>query len=369
MRVLWITAQGGTPSSVRPDAELVLGLARAGFQMHVMARGDSPFTAAIRSAGLPHTEFQAPRGLGRATSAAIREYCTRERIELVQLSDPVALGAALPALRDLPVRLVARHDRTGGVQRWNPLARLTLLQPRLDQVICTSQAAAAQLARRRRPASVVTIPPGHELSWYEQPPAKLLKVGVPPGAFAVGVMTNYRPRKGIEYVIDAAAWLPPGACIHFLLVGAGHDTRSVFERIARSPFRENFHVLGHRDDAPQLVAACAVSVRGALRREGLPQSVIESMACGVPPIVTNAGGAPELVVQGESGIIVRRRSAREIGGALRWLYEHPVERIAMGRAARERIARDFTLARAVEAHAGLYLELGAPPGTDPGEGL
>lgn len=369
MRVLWLTAQGGTPSSVRPDAELVLALARAGFAMHVMARGDSPFTAVTRRAGLPFAQFERPRGFGGAAGALIREYCVRQRIGLVHLSDPVVLGAALPALRNLPVRLVARHDRTGGVQRWNPLARLTLLQRRLDRVICTSRAAAAELARRRDPASVITIPPGHELAWYDQPPANLVACGIPAGAFTVAVVTNYRPRKGIEYVVDAAAWLPAGARVHFLLVGAGHDTRSVLERISRSPLRENFHLVGHRDDAPRLTAACAVSVRGALRREGLPQSVIESMACGVPPIVTSAGGAPELVVQGESGIIVRRRRPRELGGALRWLYEHPGQRVAMGRAARERIGRDFTLARAVEAHGMLFLELGAPPETQTGDRL
>lgn len=357
MRILWITAQGGTPSSVRPDAELVLGLARAGFDMRVMARADSPVAEFVNRAGLPLIPLQLPRGLRAGSGSLIRDYCLGERVELVQLSDPVVLGAALPALRDLALRLVARHDRTGGVQRWNPLARLTLLQPRLDRVVCTSRAAATELAGRRDPASVLVISPGHELQWYEQPPANLLNCGIPPGAFPVAVVANYRPRKGIEYVIDAAAWLPPGARIHFLLIGAGHMNRSVLERVSRSPLRENFHLLGHRDDATRLVAACAVSVRGALRREGIPQSLIESMACGVPPILTDAGGAPELVVQGESGIVVPRRSAREIGAALCWLYEHPAERIAMGHAARERIGHEFTLQRAVEAHARLYREL------------
>jgi L-malate glycosyltransferase len=92
-------------------------------------------------------------------------------------------------------------------------------------------------------------------------------------------------------------------------------------------------------------------------REGIPQSVIESMACGVPPVITEAGGSAELVEQGVSGIIVPRRSARAIGEALAWMVEHPAQRKAMGQAARERIEREFPLTRAVEAHLSLYREL------------
>jgi glycosyltransferase involved in cell wall biosynthesis len=109
----------------------------------------------------------------------------------------------------------------------------------------------------------------------------------------------------------------------------------------------------------RITAACAVAVRGALGREGIPQTIIESMACGVPPVITDVGGARELVAQGESGIIVRRRSARAIGEALAWLYEHPAERRAMGQAARARIGAEFTLQRAVAQHLALYHALRA----------
>ena len=359
LRVLWITFHTGTPRSVRPDIELALGLARAGVDIRAIAPAGSQCARAVEQAGLQLVGTLSRRVLGRGALGWLREGCLRERIEIVHLFDRLAAATALPVLRDLPLALVMRHDRTGGVQRWNPLARLTRLHPRIDRVICTSEAARRELARRREPGSVVKISPGHEIAWHEGPRIDLQTFGVPPDAFPVAVIANYRPRKGIEYVVDSAQWLPANANVHFLLVGADVETRSVLERICRSPFRENFHVLGHRDDAAQVTAACAVSVRGALRREGIPQTVIESMACGVPPVITDVGGARELVVQGESGIIVRRRSARAIGEAIAWLYAHPAERRTMGRNARERVAGEFPLARAVGAHLALYRELRA----------
>lgn len=369
MRVLWLTTRTGSPGSVRPDLELARALTRNGIEIHVIAPADSYCMQAAGEAGLEVIGFP-PGGLkGRAGSRKLRSYCLDRDIELVHMFDPVATAAGIAALADSPLPLVARHARTGGMQKWNPLARVTVLHPRLARVVCTSEAGRAELARRRDPASVIMIHPGCEPAWYEDPPANLAALEIPADAFTVSVTTDYRARMGIEYIIDAAQWLPQASQGHFLLIGAGHETRSVLERIARSPWRENFHLLGPRVDAVRLTAACAVSVRAALRGEGLPQAIMAAMACGVPPLITDVGGGPELVVQGESGIIVRRRSARALGEALAWLYLNPAERHAMGRAARARMARDFPLARAVAAHLALYRDLSPPPRPPRDEGL
>jgi glycosyltransferase involved in cell wall biosynthesis len=359
-RVLWITSQPDTPSGVRPDLELARALAPAGFEIHVMARIGSHAAQAARHADLPVIEFP-PRGLfGRLGRWAIHKVCVDRQIRLVHLFDPTAMAAAVPAVRDLPLPIVARHARTGGVQRWNPVARLTVLQRRINRVICTSEAARAELSRRRDPATVLKIPPGQDIAWYEGAPLNLLKLGVPPQAFPIAVVADYHPRHGIEYIIDAAEWLPTAAHAFFLIAGRGHENRFVLERIQRSPWRENFRLLGPRLDAPRLVAACAVSVRATLGGDGLPQAIMESMACGVPPVIADAKCAAELVTHGETGIIVRRRNARAIGEALSWMYEHPVERMAMGVAARARIEREFPLQRTVDAHLALYRRLCEP---------
>lgn len=369
LRVLWLTSRPGTPSSVQPDLELARQLARAAIDVHIIAPADSCFAQAARQAGLTVVGYP-PRGLlGRVGRQHVRSYCRAQDIQLVHLLDAFATVAVLPALSDAPVPVVARHARVGGVQRWNPMARLTVLHPRLDRVICTSEAARMALARRRSPASVTTIRPGYDLDWYDERPADLARLGIPADAFAIAVATDYRGRMGIEYIVDAAQWLPLDSRAHFLLIGAGHENRSVLERISRSPLRERFHLLGPRFDAPRITAACAVSVRAALRGDDVPQAIMAAMACGVTPLMTDTGAAQELVEQGESGVIVPRRSARAIGEALAWLCAHPAACRTMGLAARARIAGGFSLAHAVASHQALYRELCASGRTQPGDRL
>jgi L-malate glycosyltransferase len=359
LRVLWITSSGGTPASSRPDVALAAGLASAGVALRIIAPEGSHCARAVEGAGLPLAGTLPHRWWGRSLRAWLRKGCEDDGIEIVHLFDRPAVSLALPALRDLPLAIVMRHDRSGGVQRWNPFARMAQLHPRIDRVVCTCEAARAELARRRDPATVLAIRPGHRLDWYAGKTADLQRFGVPRDAFPVAVVGNYRPRKGIEYVIDAAQWLPLDAPVHFLLVGAGLSNRSVLERITRSPLHDRFHLVGHQQEAPQITAACAVAVRGAFRREGIPQTIVEAMASGVPPVITDTGGARELVGPGDAGIVVRPRSARAIGEAILWLLEHPEERRAMSRAARTRIAEHFPLEHAIDQHLMLYRDLRA----------
>jgi L-malate glycosyltransferase len=367
VRVLWITSSGGTPTSSRPDIALAAGLASAGVALRVIAPEGSHCARAVEDAGLRLAGTLPQRWWGRSLRTWLRNGCRADGIEIVHLLDRPAVSVALPALRDLPVAIVMRQDRTGGVQRWNPFARTAQLNPRINRVVCTCEAARAELAKRRDPGSVLTIHPGHRLDWYHEK-ADLQRLGIPPDALPVAVVSNYRPRKGIEYVIDAAQWLPLDTPVHFLLVGAGLANRSVLERVSRSPLSERFHLLGHREDAAQITSACAVAVRGAFRREGIPQTIVEAMASGVPPVIADTGGARELVGPGDAGIIVRRRSARAIGEALLWLLEHPDQRRAMGRAASTRIGEQFRVDQAVDQHLDLYRALRAELASRPPDG-
>jgi glycosyltransferase involved in cell wall biosynthesis len=368
-RVLWLTSVDGTPAGVQLDVALARGLVQAGLELHWAAPEQSRYAAAARQAGITGVGFP-PRGLfGRTGARDLRSYCRDHAIGLVHLLDPLAMAVAIPALRHAPVRLVARHAHTAGLQRWNPIARLTVLHARLDCVICTSETGRAELARRRNPAGVVAIRPGIAAGEHAEPSANLARLGVPTGAFTVAAAADYASRNGIEYIVDSMQWLPAQANPHLLLIGAGHHTRSVLERISRSPWRDNIHLLGSRDDAWRIAAACHVAVRAAFRGAGVSPAILQSMACGVVPLIANAGAAHELVASGDSGIIVRRRSARAIGDALAWLYAHPAERLAMGEAARARVTRAFRLDHAVEAHLDLYRELSGLQRTKPGERL
>jgi glycosyltransferase involved in cell wall biosynthesis len=234
------------------------------------------------------------------------------------------------------------------------------LNPRIDRIVCVAEAIRQHFLNMRPkflrmpPERPVTIHKGHKVEWYTDEPADLTAVGIPDGAFVVGCVANYRPRKGIEVLVEAVERLP--ADVHLLLIGR-MDAEGLKRRIDRSPARTRIHRTGFREDAPALAAACDVFCLPSTRREGLSRAIIEAMAYGVPPVVTDSGGSPELVVDGVSGMVVPVNDSRAIADAIQRLYRDDEFRCRLGRAARERIATDFRNEDTVQKTIALYESL------------
>ena len=229
---------------------------------------------------------------------------------------------------------------------FSPISWLRFLNPRIDRIVCVCNAIRDYFLSMRPaflrmpPERPITIYKGHSLDWYTAAPMDLRELGIPAGAFVVVCVANYRPRKGIEVLVDALEELPRDWPVHLLLVGQ-MDAPRLRAKIAASPVKERIHVPGHRRDAPAIMAACDVFVLPSLKREGLARSLIEAMAYRVAPVVTDCGGSPELVVDGECGIVVPVRDAAALARAIGRLYESPELRKRMGAAARERIGTHF----------------------------
>jgi glycosyltransferase involved in cell wall biosynthesis len=269
----------------------------------------------------------------------------------------------LAASRGLPVKIVAYRGIVGNVSFFSPISWLRFLNPRIDRIVCVANAVRDYFLRMqpaflRVPAErLVTIHKGHSLDWYRAEPADLSALGIPRDAFVVGCVANYRPRKGIEVLVDALALLPSEWPVHLLLVGGGMDASRLTRHIAASPAAGRIHVLGYRSDAPSLTAACQAFVLPSTKREGLARSLIEAMAYGVAPVVTDCGGSPELVVDGVSGFVVPVRDAAAIAAALRKLRDDSELRRRLGAAARERIRNDFRIEDTIAKTLALYREL------------
>jgi len=138
--------------------------------------------------------------------------------------------------------------------------------------------------------------------------------------------------------------------------------RKLDRALRKSRCRDRILRPGFRQDAPAISAACDVFCLPSVKREGLPRSVIEAMAYRVPPIVTDSGGSPELVVDGESGLVVPVRDPRALATAIERLYRDPAFRRRLGEGARERIARDFrnedTVRKIIDVYKSLVPEKG-----------
>jgi glycosyltransferase involved in cell wall biosynthesis len=195
------------------------------------------------------------------------------------------------------------------------------------------------------------------------------ELGFPADAPVVAVFARLHPVKGIEYFLDAAGEVArqvPAA--RFLVVGedrvvrngaiVASDYRAELEaRAARAGLAGRLVFTGFRRDVAAMLSDVSVSVLPCVANEGLSNSLLESMAAGVPVVATTVGGNPEVVEDGITGLLVRPRDAGALARAMVTLLADGELQARLGRAARRRVADRFSLEHMVRQTEGFYLDL------------
>jgi len=129
------------------------------------------------------------------------------------------------------------------------------------------------------------------------------------------------------------------------------------ERAFRRGIGESVHVLGHREDIPEILAASDLVVDASYAGLGLTGSLREALAVETPVIATDIEGHPELIVEGETGLLVPPRNPDAMAQAILRLLENPTRAKAMARAGRKRVEAHFSMAQKVQRTEALYQRL------------
>jgi glycosyltransferase involved in cell wall biosynthesis len=159
--------------------------------------------------------------------------------------------------------------------------------------------------------------------------------------------------KGHAHVLAAAPRvLAQASHSRFLLVGDGPLQESLAMQIRDAGLDEAVRLLGARDDVPRLLAASDVMILPSLA-EGLPNVVLEGMAAGLPVVASAVGGIPELVSDGETGLLTQAGDAEALAAGILRLVEDRALAAGLGARGRARVEAEFTDAQTT-AH---YLEL------------
>jgi glycosyltransferase involved in cell wall biosynthesis len=296
--------------------------------------------------------------------------------DVVHAHDPhgVALGGLALSIGtpdSKPVFVASRrvdfHIRGNAFSRW-----------KYRQVTCfvaASRAIAGMLAEDGiDEPRIVTIHEGIDVERVQQAPAANVhhEFWLPAGVPVVGNIAALVPHKGQKHLIDAAALVlrqVPDA--HFLILGEG-ELRAPLERQIRE-LRLEKHVLlpGFRTDVLSLLKAFDVFVMSSVT-EGLGTSLLDAMAAARPIVATRAGGIPEVVIDGETGLLVPIRDHEHLAGAILRLLKDRELRDRVGRAGLGRVRAEFSVDRMVEQTIALYERLAgrtrAAGTVDPGTG-
>jgi len=138
-----------------------------------------------------------------------------------------------------------------------------------------------------------------------------------------------------------------------VFVGEGPEEAKLRALAGRRGVADHVRFLGRRDDIPRVLRAFDVFALTS-RREGMSNAILEAMACGLPVLATRTGGNAELVVDGETGLLIESGRVESLVRALRMLTSRADLREAMGTAGRRRIESLFTIGRMAEAYAEMY---------------
>jgi glycosyltransferase involved in cell wall biosynthesis len=169
------------------------------------------------------------------------------------------------------------------------------------------------------------------------------------------------PRKGIRFLLEAAAQLKPQfPDLKVVLAGDGFERPELVRLADQLGISPDVTFLGWvpNTDLPPYYRAAAVSVIPSLE-EGFGIPAAEAMGCEIPVVASDAGGLPEVVENGVTGLVVPRGDAGALAQAIRSLLTNPQRRREMGQAGRARALRLFDWDRSAEQFEQIYREVAA----------
>ncbi len=170
----------------------------------------------------------------------------------------------------------------------------------------------------------------------------------------VGFFGRLIRQKGVDVLLDAFWQVRqnhPGA--QLVIVGNGPERKALESQSDRLLIREAVRFTGWVEGAYRLMPACDV-IAVPSRWEGFGLVTLEAMGCSVPLVASRASALPEIVVDGETGLLVAPGDAAELAGALNRLLSDSSLRIAMGQAGLRRLQTGFSVRRMVDATLDVY---------------
>lgn len=353
MRILHIDTERGWRGGERQVLWLSQGLSRRGHRSLLAARDGQPLAERARSAGASVIACAPVFEVDPFSAWSLRRVIEREQVQIVHAHTGHAVGlGALAAGRNAARLVVTRRVdfplRRNAITRWK--------YRRADAIIAISHAVALVLrAGGIEPERISVVRDGTDVSRAIAPlSAELLAaLGVPHGApLAVQVAQLVAHKDPVNFVraINEARRSVPN--LHGLIAGDGPLRDEVEREIHTLGLAGAVRLLGYRADADALLASATVCVLSS-REEGMGSVLLDALLLGKPIAATRAGGIPEVIEDGRTGLLAPVGDPVALGRAIARLVSDEELAKATGRAARARV-HDFSVERMTEETEAVY---------------
>ncbi len=361
MKVIYVSNSFNVGGFEQLTLEIMRQLNRRGFSFeYILLKKEGRLAGELKKVGIPvqsdflHGKYDIS-GLPRLLYRLRR---TETDLLFVEPGRNALLLACFLARRLHARAVISAYHSTG---RWGKKTAIRRSErfflSRLDGIIACAQTQREFLIREERlPADKLTVIVNgvdHERFRPRQDHGyPLSAVGLGEHQKGIVLVASLTPEKGIDTFIRAAAQvLPRMAECRFFICGDGPERPHLEHLIKELGVADRIRLLGIRRDLPDILPAFHLHVLSSHPfRETLPISTMEAMACGLPTINTDVGSVRDLVVPGETGLIVPPGDPEALAGAMLQLLGDDALRERMGRQARLRIEEHFTLERTVREY-------------------
>lgn len=340
------------------DGPLTRRLRAAGVEVHVL--GLDPALQSVRKDAVDAHWLLRPRQLLAAAGHARRlaRFMAARGVDVVHTNSLKAHVVGAVAAR-LAGRPLVWHLHTRVAPDYLPRFAVACLRLAArwvpDHVVANSRATLATVRPRPRRGTVVY--PGVPAEMLDPWPAAL---PTPPAVGMVGVLSHF---KGQDVFLRAVARLRPRfPDVRFLIVGSVlFDERayeaSLHRLVAELDLGGAVEFTGFRSDAAALMHTFTVVVHASRTPEPFGQVLIEAMAAGRPVVATAGGGVAEVIVDGQTGLLVPRNDPAALAGAIAALLSDPCRAAALGAAGHTRAAERFGIGRTADRVQRVYERL------------
>lgn len=361
-----VSDAGGTENQL---LKLIRGLSREKLEIHLVCLGKSDWLDRnIDNVGCPTQVIDVNRFKNPATYINIlrlTRLLRRLDPDIVHTFFPVGniLGVLAARLAGVPRVISSRRDYGEWMSR-RYLWATRLANRFVDAIVTNSQEVQLLTARMegmpldriRVLWNGIDLKPFMDLERDEDLRRSL---GIEPGKRVVGLVANLRPMKRHETFIAAAREiLRQRQDVEFVLVGAEmKGRRAQLEALAKSfGVHTHFHFLGVRPDVSRLLSIMDVGVNCS-QGEGLSNAVMEYMAAGVPCIVANSGGNPDLIARDVTGAMFELDDYDGLANGILGLLDDSRRAAELARNARRHVEAELSLPAMLAAYERLYEDL------------
>lgn len=175
--------------------------------------------------------------------------------------------------------------------------------------------------------------------------------------YVIAMVASFWKNKDWQCFIDTAKkTLETRHDITFLAVGTGPQWDYYNSQI-KDEERELIRMMGRRDDIDEIYQICDLTILTSSHGEGISNSIMESMAWGVPVIATNRGGTPEIIEDNINGRLINEQTVDSVSIMITSLIDSPTELARMGKNAADTINRKFLLERMTDDYIKLYKDM------------